>query len=151
VIVMNKVDLTREKAIAPEDTAWLLKEMPGVPYFLTSAKDNLAVHRAFDVVIDAAVGATLSKTRLRFQRRILGQKILALAKRRGLMGVGKNDLLMAFSGADYNALMREVEDLRQLGFITVDLLGPSAFRVRITERGEAELERMAAADRVVEV
>lgn len=149
-IVMNKVDLAREKAIAPEDTAWLLNKLPGVPYHLTSAKGNLAVQKAFDAVIDAAVGSAMSKTKVRLQRRMLGEKILGFARRRGLMGVGKNDILIAFKGVDYNALMREIEDLRQLGFITVDLLGPSAFRVRITERGEADLERIAAKDRIVE-
>jgi len=150
VIVMNKVDRAREKAITPEDTAWLLNELPGIPYHLTSAKDNLAVLKAFDAVIDAAVGAALSKTRVRAHRRILGEKILAFARRRGLMGVGKNDVLIAFKGVDYNALMREIEDLRQLGFITLDLLGPSAFRVRIAERGEAELDSLASAERIVE-
>lgn len=150
VVVMNKVDLARGKTITPQDTAWLLDEVPGVPYHLTSAKGNLAVQKAFDAVVDAAVGATLSKTRVRRQRRILGEKILGFARRRGLMGVGKNDVLIAFKGVDYNDLMREIEDLRQLGFIMVDLLGPSAFRVRITERGEAELERLATQDRIVE-
>ena len=150
VVVMNKVDLAREKAIAPEDTSWLLSELTGVPYHLTSAKGNLAVQKAFDTVIDAAVGAALTKTRVRVHRRILGEKILAFARRRGLMGVGKNDILIAFKGVDYNALMRDIEDLPQLGFIAIDLLGPSAFRARITERGAAELERLAVEDRVVE-
>jgi len=150
VVVMNKVDRAREKAIDPENTAWLLNELPGVPYHLTSAKGKLAVQKAFDAVIDAAVGAALSKTNVRRERRILGEKILAFANRRGLMGVGKNDVLVAFKGVDYNALMREIEDLRQLGFITIDLLGPAAFRVRIAKRGEEELDRLGTENRIIE-
>lgn len=149
-IMMNKVDLAPAGAISPEDTAWLLNKLPGVPYYLTSAKSNVAVRAAFDSVVEAAVGMALSKTHARRQRRILGEKILAFAKRRGLMGVGKNDLLLGFRGVDYNALMREVEDLYQLGLVQLDLLGPSSFRLRITEKGEREAESAETAERVVE-
>ena len=149
-IVMNKVDLAPLRTVPPEDTAWLLSELPGVPCHLTSAKENRAVQTAFDSVIDAAVGLTLSKTRVRQQRRIIGEKILAFAKRRGLMGVGKNDVLMAFRGIDYNVLMKEVEDLRQLGFVTLDLMGPASFRLRITEKGERELDGLAVEEGVIE-
>ena len=95
-ILVNKADLTEHQAISPEATASLLDAFPGVPYHLTSARTGLGVERAFDALTDAMVDAALEHTKVRRQTRLVGDRILAFAKRRGSLGVSKRDLLAAF-------------------------------------------------------
>ncbi len=143
-ILLNKVDLSEDRALPPEETAWLLSELPGAPFYLTSAKNDTGVKMAFDLVIEAAVGTMLARSKVRRQTRIVGEKILAFAKRRGILGIGKNEILAAFKGVDHNLLMREVEDLRQLGLVMIEPSGPASFRLKITEKGERELANPSA-------
>lgn len=149
-IVMNKADLAGAAPISPRDTAWLLNEFPGVPYHLTSAKTGVGVERAFESLQDGMVGAALNRARVRRQSRIVGDRLLALGKRRGLAGLSKRDVLQAFKEMEPRVVLREVEDLRALGFVTVDVISPSSFRLRITPRGLQELEKVLAPERISE-
>ena len=149
-ILINKADMAPQGAISPGDTAWLLSEFPSVPYHLTSAKNGAGVKKAFDSLIDDIVDGALSRSRNRRETKIVGNKILAFAKRRAPMGVSKRDLLMVFKDVDHNTLMREVEDLQQLGFVVLELMGPGSFVVKITAKGERELECVSGEERIVE-
>ncbi len=149
-ILMNKADLAENGSISPEDTALLLNEFPGVPYHLTSAKTGLGVERAFESLLDTMIGVAHAKSNIRRRSRIVGNKILAFAKRRGLIGISKQDIMSVFKEVDINALMREIEDLQALGLVTLDLSSPSSFRLKITEKGERELERLGAHDGAIE-
>jgi small GTP-binding protein len=150
-IVMNKVDLSPTESVSPADTAWLLERLPGIPYHLLSAKRRQAVEQVFGAIIDEAVSMRMCRTRGHTVRRILSNKILAFAARRGTLGIGKSDLLVALRDHDYNMIMQEVQDLDRLGLVALDLLGPSSFRVRITGKGQLEIDSPIARDRVIEV
>lgn len=149
-VLLNKVDLVPSGAIRPEDTAFLMSTLPGVALDLVSAKSGAGAGEAFDKIIGTAVGAGLEKSRLRRKTRIVGERILAFAKRRGLMGIGKREILASFPEVDPNILMREVEDLHQLGLVALELCGPASFRLKLTEKGERELETLQRTARVFE-
>ncbi len=149
-ILVNKVDLTEERTVSPEATAALLDAFPGVPYHLTSAKTGAGVERAFDALTDAMVDAALEHAKVRRQSRIVGDRILAFAFRRGALGVGKKDLLTAFKDLSVEMVMREVDDLQTLGLAIVEATGPASFRLQITAKGERELDRILAPEHVRE-
>jgi len=149
-ILINKVDLAPRRAIDPEDTEYLLSAFPGVPHNLTSARTSEGVEKAFDSLIEAIVDSILAKSRVRRETKVIGEKILGFAKRRGASGVSKKDLLMVFKAIDHNSLMKEVEDLHRLGLITLELSGPASFVIRLTEKGERELESIGGPERIVE-
>ena len=147
-ILVNKSDLTADRRISPEATAALLDAFPGVPYHLTSAKTGAGVERAFDALTDAMVDDALEHAKVRRATRIVGDRILAFAARRGTLGVSKRDLLATFKDLEVALLMREVNDLQTLGLAVVEQMGPASFRLRITPKGERELERILAPERV---
>ena len=147
-ILQNKSDLLGQSAISPQDTAYLLNEFPGVPYHLTSAKSGEGVDRAFDGLLESMVGVGLDHARVRRQSSVLGDKILALAKRRGLLGLSKKDLLSMLKDVNVKVLMQEIEDLRVLGLVTLDVVSSTSFRLRITPKGEQQLERILAPERI---
>ena len=149
-ILINKVDLAPRRAIDPEDTEYLLSAFPGVPHSLTSARTSEGVENAFDSLIEAIVDSILAKSRVRRETKVIGEKILGFAKRRGASGVSKKDLLMVFKAIDHNSLMKEVEDLHRLDLITLELSGPASFVIRLTEKGERELESFGGPERIVE-
>jgi small GTP-binding protein len=149
-ILMNKSDLTANVSISPEATALLLKEFPGVPYHLTSAKTSAGVERAFEALIDTMVDVALRHSKVRRESKIIGDRVLAFAKRRGTLGISKKDILANFKDLNVDLLMREVNDLQTLGLATVELMGPASFRLKITPKGEQELERILAPERVRE-
>lgn len=43
-----------------------------------------------------------------------------------------------------------MEDLERLGLVILEVSGPTSLRVKITEKGEKELEALSHPDRVVE-
>ncbi len=138
-ILINKADLAPDKAITAADTSLLLEVLPGAPYHLTSAKTSEGIERAFDALVDSVVNGVLAKSRARRKVRVVATKVLEFAKRRGAIGVSKKELLIVFKDVDVNALMREVQDLSQLGFLIYEETGPGSFRIMITEKGEREL------------
>jgi small GTP-binding protein len=149
-ILMNKADLAPDQAISREDTALLLAELPGVPYHLTSAKSSEGIERAFDALVDSVVNAALAKSRVQRKTRVVATKVLEFARRRGPTGVSKKELLMVFKDIDVKALMQEVQDLSQLGLVTLEETGPASFRIVLTEKGERELERLQGPRSVME-
>jgi hypothetical protein len=44
--------------------------------------------------------------------------------------------------------MREVGDLQALGLVTLEVMSPGSFRLKLTPKGEQELERMLAPERI---
>jgi len=149
-ILMNKADLADGAPISPEDTAWLLDELPGVPYHLTSAKTGAGVERAFETVLDAMVSVSLDQAKVHRRSRIVGDRILALAKRRPILGVGKKEILLAFKDVESQIVLREVDDLKALGLVSVDVISATSFRLRITPKGLQEVERLLAPERIFE-
>ena len=147
-ILVNKSDLTADGRVSPEATALLLDEFPGAPYHLTSAKTGAGVERAFESLTDRMVEAALEHAKVRRQSRIVGDRILAFAERRGTLGLSKRDLLAAFADVGADVLMREVDDLQTLGLATVEVISPSSFRLKITPKGQRELDRVLAPERV---
>ena len=147
-ILMNKVDLAERHAISPAETGALLDAFPEASYHLTSAKTGGGVEHAFAALTDAMVDAALRHAKVRRHSRIVGDRILAFAHRRGGLGVSKRDLLAAFPREGVDKIMREVEDLQTLGLAVVEETGPASFHLKITEKGEHELDRILAPERM---
>lgn len=150
-IVINKVDLADGGRISPASTAALLDLFSGASYSLASAKTGEGIEIAFESLIDDMIGVTLEKSRSRRESRVIGLRILGMAERRGMIGVGKGEILVALKGVDHNLVMQEIDDLGRLGLIAFELSGPAAFRVRLTERGRSALETGFLDGRIIEV
>ncbi|HLE45369.1 MAG TPA: hypothetical protein VI915_00055 [Thermoplasmata archaeon] len=149
-ILFNKADLLPEPVLEPSVVEWLRVVFPGVPYSLVSAKTGNEVDRAMTLLLEEVVDRLLARSRARRTGRIVGNKILAFALRRGRTGVTKNELLAAFKDLDYTGLMREVEDLEKAGLLTREEMGPANFRVLLTEEGERAATREGREDYIVD-
>ncbi len=149
-ILVNKADLPLGATVSPETTAALLEAFREAPYHLTSAKTGQGVERAFDALTDEMVGAALEHAKVLRQTHLVGDRILAFAERRGALGVSKKDILASFRDLNIDLLMREVQDLQTLGLAEVEQISPSSFRLKITSKGQRELERILAPERVVD-
>jgi small GTP-binding protein len=136
-ILLNKSDLLK----APELPAWVAARLkvifPNVPYSMVSAKTGTEVERAMGLFLEDVVNGVLKESRARRAGRILGNRILTFAAKRGALGVTKNELLAAFKGTDYNGLMTEISNLERTGLVTLEQIGPASFRVVLTADGEA--------------
>jgi len=150
-IVMNKVDMLRNGAVTPEDTAWLLSTFPGVPFSLTSARTGEGIENAIHGLIEVMIEVALARSTAKRATKIVGQKILMFAQRRGATGISNKELLTAIRGSDPNLVMEEVEDLHRLGFITMEVSGPGSFRIKVTQKGEEEIKESQHTERIVEV
>lgn len=149
-VVLNKSDLVRGGTIGPRETKWLLATFPGIPYALTSAKTAEGVGRAFQDLLERSVDGVLARSRARREINVVAGRLLAFAQRRGAIGVTRRELLDGFRGTDYGALMAEVDALARLGYITVEQISPSAFRILLTPEGEAAVLRVGRDEFVVE-
>ena len=147
-ILVNKADRSANRAISPEATAALLDTFPRVPYRLTSAKTGAGADRAFDALTDAMVSAALERAKGRRPSRLVGDRILAFAERRGTLGIGMKEILSASKDIDGGTVRRQVDDLQTLGLVTVEQTGPASFRLRIPAKGERELDRLLAPERI---
>ena len=145
-ILLNKADLAGG-AVSPQDTEWLLAQIPGAPYHLTSAKTAEGVERAFESLVHSMVERSLAKSRHRKKTLIVGSRILEFAARRGRIGVTKKEILASFKQLDVASLMQEVESLKKLGMVTVEDTGPASFRIVLTEKGAGEIEKKGTAER----
>jgi small GTP-binding protein len=145
-ILLNKADLAGG-SISPEDTEWLIAQLPGVPYHLTSAKTAEGVERAFESLVRSMVDKSLEKSRLRRKTLVVGGRILEFASRRGRIGVTNKELLTGFKQLDVPSLMKEVDSLVKLGLVTREESGPASFRIVITEKGAQEIERKGLSEK----
>ena len=149
-ILINKIDQAPSGNVDPKDAKWLQSTFPDVPYYLTSAKTNEGVEAAFDSLIEGIVASVLAKSMTRRETKLISERLLDFARRRGNCGVTKNDLLKAFKVTDISSLMKEVEDLNRLGLIILEPTGPASFVIRLTDKGEKELESIERTERIVE-
>ena len=145
-VLLNKADLAGGK-ISAETTQWLLSQLPGVAYHLTSAKTAEGVQRAFESLIHSMVENSLSKSRQRRTTHLVGGRILEFAGRRGRIGVTNKELLASFNQLNVQSLMKEIEALRTLGYVTMEETGPAGFKIIITEKGGQEIEKRGPAAR----
>jgi len=149
-IFLNKADLLSNAAIPPEFLGRLGPIFPSVPYSLVSAKTGSEVERAMSLLLEAVVSNVLAKSRARREGRIIGNRILTFAARRGPTGVTKNELLTAFKAMDYNALMAEVGNLERVGLIVTEQIGPANFRVVLTGDGEVAAKKLGLHSYIVD-
>jgi small GTP-binding protein len=141
-ILLNKADLLPEPVLPREAHDRLRATFPNVPYSLVSARSGSEVERGMGLLLEAIVNSLLEKSRARRAGRVVGNRILVVAARRGRLGVTKNELLAAFKGMDYNVLMGEVDNLERAGLVVVEEIGPANFRAVLTAEGEAAANKL---------
>jgi len=143
-ILINKADMVPDGWIDSDDAGWLSSHFPRVPHHLVSAKSSIGVEDGIDALIKAVIESNIAKAAAKTETLVrvgeTSMKILSFAKRRSPIGVAKKDLLMVIKNVDHDTLMAEIEELRKNGLVTVELTGPASFLVKITERGEKQLE-----------
>lgn len=149
-ILVNKADLLPKGAVPPEFQDRLGATFPGVPYSFVSAKTGSEVERAMGLLLEAVVNNVLAKSRARREGRIIGNRILTFAARRGATGVTKNELLATFKAIDYNVLMSEVENLERTGLLVVEQIGPANFRAVLTPDGESAAKKLGLHSYIVD-
>src|SRR5439155_885767 len=85
----RRVGRADSMAIGPEETAWLRKEFPAAPMFLTSARTGQGVEDAFSTIVSLTVDAVLGKGRASRTGRLFRQRILLFIAGRGSLGSSK--------------------------------------------------------------
>jgi len=144
-VLLNKADLAPNGELDPEDVGWLNSRFPKTQYHLVSARSSIGVEDGIDALVKAAVQSIFEKAATEKETPVrvgdVARKILSFAKRRSPIGVAKKDLLMVIKNVDHDSLMTEIEELRENGFVIIELTGPASFLVKITEKGEKQLEQ----------
>ena len=145
-IVFNKIDRADAMAIGPEETAWLRKEFPTAPTFMTSARTGQGVEDAFTTIISRSVDAVLAKGRASRSGRVFRQRILLFIAGRGNLGAAKNELFSEFKAVLPAQIMEELDNLVRLEALALDPSGTKTFvkaadapgttRYWATERGK---------------
>jgi small GTP-binding protein len=145
-IAFNKMDRADSMEIGPEETAWLRKEFPLVPTFMTSARTGQGVEDAFSTVVSRAVDAILASGKRNRTGRLLRQRILLFVADRGDRGASKSELFADFRRIAPGEVMEELDNLVRLGALYLESAGPGDFikagdlggtaRYRVTERGK---------------
>jgi Ras family len=141
-ILLNKADLIRAGSLTGGFQERLRATFPNVPYSLVSAKTGSEVERAMGLLLEAVVNSLLEKSRARRTGRVVGNRILVLAARRGPLGITKKELLASFPRMDYNVLMGEVDNLERAHLVMVEEIGPANFRVILTAEGQAASSKL---------
>ncbi len=109
-IAFNKIDRADAMAIGPEETAWLRKEFPTAPTFMTSARTGQGVEDAFTTIISRSVDAILAKGRASRSGRVFRQRILLFIAGRGNLGAAKNELFSEFKAVLPAQIMEELDN-----------------------------------------
>lgn len=141
-ILVNKADLLPDASLPSAIIARLSVMFPHVPYSKVSAKTGAEVERAMGLLIEDVVNGVLAESRARRAGRLLGNKILAFAAKRGATGVTKNEILGAFRAQDYDTLMNEVNNLERAGLIVLEEIGPANIRAVLTAEGETAVKSL---------
>src|SRR5438552_1998285 len=141
-----KIDRADAMAIGPEETAWLRKEFPTAPTFMTSARTGQGVEDAFTTIISRSVDAVLAKGRASRSGRVFRQRILLFIAGRGNLGAAKNELFSEFKAVLPAQIMEELDNLVRLEALALDPSGTKTFvkaadapgttRYWATERGK---------------
>jgi small GTP-binding protein len=147
-VLLNKVDLASTRELNPEDESWIQSRFPRTRYHLVSAKSSIGVEDGIDALVATVMVSIIEKAAVKKETVLqvgdIGRRILSFAKRRSPIGVAKKDLLMVIKNIDHDSLMAEIEELRKNGFVMIELTGPASFLVKITEKGEKQLEQTVA-------
>jgi len=148
-IAFNKIDRADSMAIGPEETAWLRKEFPTVPTFMTSARTGKGVEEAFSTIVSRVVDSILASGKKNQSGRLLRQRILLFIAGRD-QGASKNELFADFRQIVPGEIMTELDHLVRLDTIALDEAGPKTFvkaaevpgtaRYRVTARGKRVAE-----------
>ena len=146
-VLLNKADLAHGGKFDSEHVDWFNSQFPETQYHLVSAKSSIGVEDGIDALLKAVIESILAKAAMKREAPVrvgdIGRKILSFAKRRSPIGVPKKDLLMVIKNVDHDSLMAEIEGLKKNGLVTIELTGPASFLVKITEKGEKQLELTA--------
>ena len=121
-----------------------------MPFTVTSAKTGEGVGKVFQALLERIVDSILTRSLQRAQLNVLAGRVLGFAHKRGTLGVTTNELLVAFKGIDYGALMTEVHALARLGYITLEQTGPNTHRILLTPAGEATIMKSGSEEFVIE-
>src|SRR5439155_918106 len=126
-IAFNKSDRADSMAIGPEETAWLRKEFPAAPMFLTSARTGQGVEDAFSTIVSLTVDAVLAKGRASRTGRLFRQRILLFIAGRGSLGMSKAELFSEFKAVLPAQIMEELDNLVRLEALALDPSGTKTF------------------------
>jgi len=126
-IAFNKIDRADSMAIGPEETAWLRKEFPAAPMFLTSARTGQGVEDAFSTIVSLTVDAVLGKGRASRTGRLFRQRILLFIAGRGSLGSSKAELFSEFKAILPAQIMEELDNLVRLEALALDPSGTKTF------------------------
>ena len=126
-IAFNKIDRADSMAIGPEETAWLRKEFPAAPMFLTSARTGQGVEDAFSTIVSLTVDAVLAKGRASRTGRLFRQRILLFIAGRGSLGMSKAELFSEFKAVLPAQIMEELDNLVRLEALALDPSGTKTF------------------------
>ena len=145
-IAFNKIDRADSVEIGPEETAWLRKEFPLVPTFMTSARTGQGVEDAFSTIVSRVVDGVLATGKKNRTGRLLRQRILLFVVGRDDRGASKSELFADFRRVAPAEIMEELDNLVHLGALYLEEAGPGGFtkaadiagtsRYRVTERGK---------------
>ena len=126
-IAFNKIDRADSMAIGPEETAWLRKEFPTAPMFMTSARTGQGVEDAFSTIVSLSVDAVLAKGRASRSGRLFRQRILLFIAVRGNLGSSKAELFSEFKAVLPAQIMEELDNLVRLEALALDPSGTKTF------------------------
>ncbi len=126
-IAFNKIDRADSMAIGPGETAWLRKEFPAAPMFLTSARTGQGVEDAFSTIVSLTVDAVLGKGRASRTGRLFRQRILLFIAGRGSLGSSKAELFSEFKAILPAQIMEELDNLVRLEALALDPSGTKTF------------------------
>ncbi len=149
-ILVNKADLLSEAVVPPGLLNRLSVMFPHVPYSLVSAKTGAEVERAMGLLLEDVVDGVLEESRARRAGRLLGNRILTFAAKRGATGLTKNEILGAFRQQDYETLMNEVTNLEKAGLIRREEIGPANFRIVLTAEGDSAVQSLGVHSYIVD-
>ncbi len=148
-IAFNKIDRADSMAIGPEETAWLRKEFPTVPTFMTSARTGKGVEEAFSTIVSRVVDSILASGKKNQSGRLLRQRILLFIAGRE-QGASKNELFADFRQIVPGDIMTELDHLVRLDAIALDEAGPKTFVKAAEVPGTARYRATARGKRIAE-
>jgi small GTP-binding protein len=148
-IAFNKVDRAESMAIGPEETAWVRKEFPLVPTFMTSARTGQGVEEAFSTIVSRVVDSVLASGKKTQSGRLLRQRILLFIAGRD-QGASKNELFADFRQVPPGEIMAELDHLVHLDAVALDEAGPKTFVKAADVSGAARYRATARGKRIAE-
>ena len=139
-IIVNKIDLAeKQRTFSGEDVGTVARIFDASVAY-ASAKTGVGVDEAFSGLAVQIVGAMLRDERAAGPGDFR-QRLLALAAKRGRLGLNREMVFKEFPGISFAELERELQALEDAGLVRVSWHGPGDFTVSITPQGETTLVR----------